>query len=220
MCVHVYCIIEVTYIVIIKFLHIFVTLKSMCCVINKYRYCVCQLGRGIRRSRFGFHYFLSNKATTWRQAQRACRRLGMNLARIDSRRENNWLFRSFGRSRPWIGLNDIRRERHFVNVDGCRRRFVAWARGEPNNSGNEDCAQLWTLRGWNDNRCNNRYRYLCKKSNRKVRTRCGRKKVRRSKWFYKFYLYLKFGSTYNVLNTATTTKTTTLTTHHHSFVLI
>ena len=98
----------------------------------------------------------------------------MNLARIDNRREHNWVHGTFGRGKPWIGLNDIRRERVFRNADGCPRRFVAWATNEPNNQSNEDCAQLWTLKGWNDNRCTRKFRFLCKKSNRRVRQRCGR----------------------------------------------
>ena len=82
---------------------------------------------GILRSYLGFEYFLNFKSTTWSEAESECRRVGMNLARIDSRREHDWVHQTFGKHRAWLGLNDRRREGHFVNSDGCPVKFKVWA---------------------------------------------------------------------------------------------
>ena len=128
---------------------------------------------GTRRSNLGFDYFLSNKATTWHTAKVACHILGMNLARIDSRGENNWIRGAFKESNAWFGLNDIRREGHFVNADGCIRIFEAWKKGEPNRISNVDCGQLSTRGSWETTNCERKFRFLCKKSDKKLRTPCG-----------------------------------------------
>ena len=98
----------------------------------------------------------------------------MNLARIDDRKEQQWSHRTFGIYTPWIGLNDRDQEDHFVNSDGCPRPYKRWVKGEPNNhGGNEDCVQMWFPTGWNDNQCNLKFRFLCKRSITNKRTRCG-----------------------------------------------
>ena len=97
----------------------------------------------------------------------------MNLARIDNHKEHIWVNNAFGLHKPWIGLNDRLREGHFVNSDGCPRPYKRWARGQPDNNDNENCVQLWTLQGWNDGQCTRKKRFLCKRSRRNKRTRCG-----------------------------------------------
>ena len=103
--------------------------------------------------------------------------LGMRLARIDSSDEHKWIIGEFGQKKAWIGLNDMNKEGDYVNADGCRRRFVAWAKGEPNNKDNEDCVQMWNRKGWNDNDCTQRFVFLCKINNKKKRTLCGTRKT-------------------------------------------
>ena len=45
--------------------------------------------------------------------------------------------------------------------------FTNWNRGEPNNAGNEDCAEFYGSGGargkWNDIPCTHSKRYICKK---------------------------------------------------------
>ena len=110
---------------------------------------------------------------TWATAETECLKLGMNLARIDDRKEHEWLHRIFGQYTPWLGLNDINKENDYVNSDGCPQKFVTWAERQPNNSGDEDCVQLSSRRGWNDNQCSRMFRFLCKRSDRRVRGQCG-----------------------------------------------
>ena len=129
---------------------------------NAVKFVYLYIDNGTRRSNLGYDYFLSNLATTWNTAELACRIMGMNLARIDDRREYNYAFQIFGQSTPWIGLNDRHQEGHFVGSDGCVQGFLTWANGQPDNNGDEDCVQLSTKLGMSDNQCTQRFRFLCK----------------------------------------------------------
>ena len=40
--------------------------------------------------------------------------------------------------------------------------YTNWAGGEPNNSGNEDCTQIYTDGEWNDQTCSDSLDYVCK----------------------------------------------------------
>ena len=123
---------------------------------------------------------MSDGMATWSTAKIACRILGMDLARIDSRREHNWVHKTFGQHKPWIGLNDKRREAHFESSDGCSRPYKKWAIGQPDNNDNEDCVHLWIRQGWNDGQCTRKKRFLCKRSRRNKRTRCGARITRKT----------------------------------------
>jgi len=67
-----------------------------------------------------------------------------------------------GIARLWLGLNDVSVEGTFVWAGGDPSSYRNWASGEPNNSGDEDCAELIVSPGnWNDNQCANTLPYLC-----------------------------------------------------------
>ena len=67
----------------------------------------------------------------------------------------------------WIGLNDIFQEGVFYWVDGVLSNSAntKWHSGEPNNNGNEDCAELnhpdHLLYTINDNQCTSNKAALC-----------------------------------------------------------
>jgi hypothetical protein len=63
----------------------------------------------------------------------------------------------------WMGLNDQSSEGLYVWSDGSPFDFASWAGGEPNNSGNEDCAHfpIWAGGNWNDLPCDVEARYIC-----------------------------------------------------------
>ena len=52
-----------------------------------------------------------------------------------------------------IGLHDKINEAKWVWVDGTKPAFKNWGSGEPNNSGNEDCAHIRADGKWNDHQC-------------------------------------------------------------------
>ena len=67
-------------------------------------------------------YLLTDKATTWGEAQADAQNLGGHLAAINSRREQIFLSGLFVGQRSWIGLSDAASEGNFT-----------WTTGEPVN---------------------------------------------------------------------------------------
>lgn len=63
-----------------------------------------------------------------------------------------------------IGLHDLHSESHFSWVDGTKTDYLNWARGEPNNLNDEDCVSIDQSGKWNDNSCNTKFYFICKKS--------------------------------------------------------
>ena len=64
----------------------------------------------------------------------------------------------------WIGLNDVAQEGAFKWTDGTPVDFDFWNEGEPNNAGEEDCANIpaWTGGRWNDLPCDHAHPYICR----------------------------------------------------------
>ena len=54
---------------------------------------------------------------------------------------------------PWIGFNDLASEGSWVWQNGDDASYTNWGSGEPNNSGDEDCAHPYDSGAWNDHRC-------------------------------------------------------------------
>ena len=86
-------------------------------------------------------YFISTVTKSWSNAQSDCVSKGGNLVTIDSSAENTAIGAYFTSSSGWIGFNDIASEGTFVWVSGDAVSYTNWNSGEPNNSGNEDCAE-------------------------------------------------------------------------------
>ena len=75
---------------------------------------------------------------------------GGHLATISSQEENDFL----GEDGGWIGFTDEANEGEWIWVTGEDVTFTQWAGGEPNNQGDEDCAQRYAGDGnWNDITC-------------------------------------------------------------------
>lgn len=69
----------------------------------------------------------------------------------------------------WLGMESVNGDNVFQWVDGTQVAdgFSAWAPGEPNYPGEENCGYLY-VRGprkgkWNNNRCENNYHLVCQK---------------------------------------------------------
>ena len=50
---------------------------------------------------------------------------------------------SFWAERHWIGLNDLNEEMYYEWDDGSDVTFTVWYWNEPNNSGEEDCVEVY-----------------------------------------------------------------------------
>lgn len=64
----------------------------------------------------------------------------------------------------WIGLTDTQMEGKFVWTDATKLDFLHWNGGEPNNAGEEDCANITQGGGgqWNDLPCGAVLPYICR----------------------------------------------------------
>ena len=93
---------------------------------------------------------------TFEEAEAYAESLGGHLVSIGSADENQAVqdvLADNAQTRAWIGFNDIASEGAFVWTDGSPVTFTAWNPGEPNNSGDEDCAEVQQSGGWNDITC-------------------------------------------------------------------
>jgi hypothetical protein len=111
------------------------------------------------------HLVISNYVT-WETAAAVCAGEGMHLVRIDDADEGyvmaeigwTWLGTAH-----WFGLNDLANEGEWVYEDGSTPVYTAWYSGEPNNSGEEDCAGVnfgaWGY--WNDYSCASTLPFVC-----------------------------------------------------------
>ncbi len=112
-------------------------------------------------------YCLQGSAT-WQNAQTTCAAAGGDLAIVDSAEENDALFAAIGAKidvgNMWIGLSDADVEGRFRWVSGEPIGELPWRDGEPNNVGDEDCAEWLPSDGQaNDLSCNEKRASLCKK---------------------------------------------------------
>ena len=105
-------------------------------------------------------YFLNPQSMTGSQAQSFAQTLGANLVSVQSQEENDCILSSLislgftsNQDVIWIGLSDEVTEGDFVWYDQSPVTYTNWAAGEPNQSGDEDCVQIYTNGTWNDLSC-------------------------------------------------------------------
>nr|XP_058960676.1 uncharacterized protein LOC131787615 [Pocillopora verrucosa] len=116
----------------------------------------------------GYCYRQVAACDSWGSSQGKCATQGANLPSIHSQEENVYVQSLHGGEHSWLGLTDINSEGKFVWSDGSTFKFKNWAKGQPNNYGNEDCVHtLGFLKNhhyeWNDVNCTDCHRFTCKK---------------------------------------------------------
>jgi len=116
---------------------------------------------------FGGHtYVYCHTARPWTTARDQCAAAGMQLVRIDSRAENDFVQNLLEDSTAYIGASDRDSEGRWRWVDGGALSYSRWASGEPNDAGGEDCGRLYGDRGtqpglWVDVECTSSYDWTC-----------------------------------------------------------
>jgi len=115
-------------------------------------------------------YHMSDDSMDWWQAKLYCEQRSGYLAEIrDSSKQNH--VRGFSKGqRPWIGLNDIAREGHYV-WDHSGNGVHMYSR-EPNSWGkdnDEDCVHLAHNGKWNDRACTSVKPALCQSTVKIIR---------------------------------------------------
>ncbi|XP_056439982.1 CD209 antigen-like protein B [Gadus chalcogrammus] len=109
----------------------------------------------------GSCYFLSAEKKSWMASRQDCQDKGADLVVIHSEEEQNFI-NNFCCA-VWIGLTDRGSESKWKWVDGSTRKLSLWNPGEPNNAGNEDCAELIPeSKTWNDISCTWQRHWACK----------------------------------------------------------
>ncbi|XP_076874365.1 uncharacterized protein LOC143524055 [Brachyhypopomus gauderio] len=112
-------------------------------------------------------YYISTEKKTWSESRQFCRERGADLVIINSREEQEFMFTTPDYSSAWIGLTDMNIESIWKWVDGSSLQNTGfWARGEPNNAGDEDCGEInKATKGWNDVKCDAKNKWICEKHN-------------------------------------------------------
>jgi gliding motility-associated-like protein len=102
-------------------------------------------------------YFYNPLSQTGNDAQAWAQNYGANLISVQSAAENSCIVSDLNNHGfsgiIWIGFNDIASEGSFVWYDQSPIVYTNWNSGEPNNSGNEDCVQIYPNGFWNDLNC-------------------------------------------------------------------
>jgi hypothetical protein len=125
----------------------------------------------------GRDYLFCTGERSWSAAQADCRAQGMDLARIDSASENTLVAARLS-TEAWIGGSDAALEGRWVWSDNAAQfwsgkaagsavngRFSRWAGGQPDDSGNQDCASMRVAGDsrWDDRTCTTQLDYVCER---------------------------------------------------------
>ena len=119
----------------------------------------------------GTHCYLKIKEKlTWNRGEEECLKLCASLPVIKSAAENDFLLSLTESERSfWLGMESVERDNKFQWVDGTQVAdgFSAWAQGEPNLLGKENCGYLYTVGArkgeWNNNPCEVIRSLVCQK---------------------------------------------------------
>ncbi|XP_033126387.1 macrophage mannose receptor 1-like, partial [Anneissia japonica] len=114
----------------------------------------------------------SRDRLTWLDARQACLSMGGDLASFHSAAEEAYILSRFTPIDQenaywlgyWIGLNDQVIEGGFEWSDNTPVDYTNWGDGEPNDSGSEECVEMFYdgQRGWNDIDCSTPRNWVCK----------------------------------------------------------
>ncbi|MBE5926025.1 MAG: hypothetical protein E7270_03585 [Lachnospiraceae bacterium] len=91
--------------------------------------------------------------STWKDASKACKKLGGYLATITSNKENTITYNLTGGANAWFGLSDAKKEGKYAWVTGERTDYLRMSK-EVNNdyAGEEDYFGYFEGNNWNDYR--------------------------------------------------------------------
>ena len=109
----------------------------------------------------GHRYRVVAATSVYDDAVATCAADGAHLVAIEGMPENMFIDALLANTEAWIGYDDLGREGTFRWVNGAPEGFRAFAGGEPNDNGVEDCTMFRTDGAWNDEGCGEVYRAVC-----------------------------------------------------------
>lgn len=131
---------------------------------------------GCTSESYGGHiYWFCPALRNWSTAQSSCAAIGQNLARIDSRAENDFIWARIGLVTRWIGASDSVTEGNwrwtlgnqqfwsgtYLGGSTVDQLFTKWALLQPDNFLNQDCGQMNLDGTWSDQGCAALAGYVC-----------------------------------------------------------
>jgi hypothetical protein len=124
-------------------------------------------GTQVIRGQKEYCFFTSNPLS-WLDAHHTCIGAGGRLAMPRTPEENDDLRSAVAPrvtgARVWIGATDASTEGTWLSPSGKPVPATAWGSGEPNNMGDEDCAEMAVGTGaWNDLPCREQHPFVCEK---------------------------------------------------------
>ncbi len=137
---------------------------------------VCEHGGSqvFRKQRKCYSFHKEKKNYT--DAQDICASEEGYLVEINSLYEQHFLEEWVG-DRIWIGLSDSEEEGNWKNWNsGIPVTYSNWMANEPDNNARyskdpEDCAEMTSGHGWNDLKCDKKWRFVCENTNRTANNR-------------------------------------------------
>ncbi|KAJ8366307.1 hypothetical protein AAFF_G00362870, partial [Aldrovandia affinis] len=88
-------------------------------------------------------YYFSTEEKSWKDSRSACLKQGADLVIIESKEEQDFIYKHTGEDAYWIGLSDSETEGTWLWVDGTplQKDKAFWVTGEPDDyGGSQDCA--------------------------------------------------------------------------------
>ncbi|XP_019223010.1 C-type lectin domain family 4 member E-like [Oreochromis niloticus] len=121
-------------------------------------------------------YYFSTSKSSWNKSRDDCRAKGGDLVKIDSREEQEFLWKKVRRmmtdheDKFWIGLTDSAEQGRWLWVDGSplNKSLSYWNDSGPDNWPEDDCVLMGDkgdryLKSWSDASCKVSHRSICEK---------------------------------------------------------
>ncbi|XP_065331612.1 hepatic lectin-like isoform X1 [Cloeon dipterum] len=125
----------------------------------------------VKLSTGSYYISPSSEQKNWHMADKFCKSNGLELASVETIKENDALVAAFGPStdRFWISGTDLGSEKKFYwsGVGKTMETFWYFEDGQPDNANNnENCVQYVKETNkptykWNDENCNTPFRFVC-----------------------------------------------------------
>ncbi|KAH8409866.1 hypothetical protein KR222_011601, partial [Zaprionus bogoriensis] len=125
------------------------------------------------------YYYISDDKANWFAAAHTCRKLGGDLALIESAEEMHAISayligKAYNNTHFfWISGNDLETISKFMSItNGLPLTYFAWSAGQPDVLGLEQCIHIWLQEGsfkMNNWLCGQRAYFICQ---RQTHTRC------------------------------------------------
>ena len=120
----------------------------------------------------GWHFYsfkcykLLEAARSWDDAHSKCAESGGNLASVQSKQENAFLFELAGNKPAALGARDLNKDGIWTWSDGSPwGEFINWGRNQPENIKSDHCVKV--LAGgskWSSDHCAKKSKALCEKT--------------------------------------------------------